>query len=76
MINVSGNKWIPSEGYTYISNGDVWTDSIFLGSSDNIDNWHDTNEEPPEYDELTDNEALNIITGRDEDEPQNSEQTP
>lgn len=48
MINVSGNKWIPSDGYKYISNGTVWTDSILLGNNDNIDNWHDTNEEPPD----------------------------
>ena len=48
MINVSGNKWIPSDGYKYISNGTVWTDSIYLGNRDSIDSWHDTNEEPPD----------------------------
>lgn len=47
MINVEGNLWIPSEGYKYISNGKTWTDSIRLGRTDSIDNWHDTNDEPP-----------------------------
>ena len=48
MINPHDNYWIPSPGYTYLSNGEVWTDSIYLGASDRIDNWHDTNDEPPE----------------------------
>lgn len=48
MINDYGNHWIPSPGYKYLSNGKVWTDSIFLGRTDSIENWHDTNEEPPE----------------------------
>ena len=47
MINVEGNLWVPSEGFKYISNGTTWTDSIRLGRTDNISNWHDTNEEPP-----------------------------
>ena len=64
MINESGNKWIPSPGYKYISNGTVWTGSIYLGSSDSIDNWHDTNEEPPEPEEdVPDSEALEILLG-------------
>ena len=64
MINVSGNKWVPSPGYVYISNGKVWTDSIFLGASDDIANWHDTNEEPPEpEEEVDDAEALQILLG-------------
>lgn len=64
MINLSGNKWIPSEGYSYISNGEVWTDSIFLGKDDDIANWHDTNEEPPAPEEdISDEEALAILLG-------------
>lgn len=47
MINVEGNLWVPSEGYKYITNGEVYTDSIRLGRTDSIDNWHDTNDEPP-----------------------------
>ena len=50
MINVQGNLWIPSGGYKYLSNGTVYTDSIYLGSRDSIDNWHDTNDEPQEPD--------------------------
>ena len=48
MINVKDNYWIPSEGFAYITNGSVWTDGIYLGSADSIENWHDTNEEPVE----------------------------
>lgn len=64
MINVEGNKWIPSEGFNYISNGEVWTDSIILGATDSISNWHDTNEEPPTpEDDVSDSEALSILLG-------------
>ena len=64
MINISGNEWLPDEGYKYISNGEVWTDSIFLGAHDDIANWHDTNDEPPEpQDEPTAEELLNILVG-------------
>ena len=64
MINVSGNKWIPSEGFKYISNGEAWTDSILLGKNDSIDNWNDTNDEPPEpEEEVDDAEALQILLG-------------
>lgn len=64
MINVSGNKWVPSEGYSYISNGEVWTDSIFIGASDDISNWHDTNDEPPTpEDDVPAEEALEILLG-------------
>ena len=48
MRNVQGNLWVPDEGYKYITNGEVYTDSIYLGARDSSDNWHDTNEEPPE----------------------------
>lgn len=64
MINVEGNKWIPSEGFMYISNGEVWSDSILLGANDNIGNWHDTNDEPPAPDDdVSDSEALSILLG-------------
>ena len=64
MINVSGNKWIPSDGYNYLTDGVTWTDSIYLGRGDSIDRWHDTNEEPhdPEPDP-TPEEALSILLG-------------
>lgn len=66
MKNISGNKWVPDDGYKYISNGTVWTDSIFLGAKDDIANWHDTNEEPiePEEEPAVD-EVLNISQGGD-----------
>lgn len=48
MRNVQGNLWIPDEGYKYITNGEVYTDSIYLGARDSISNWRDTNDEPPE----------------------------
>lgn len=48
MRNVKGNLWIPGEGYKYLTNGVVYTDSIYLGARDSIDNWRDTNDEPPE----------------------------
>ena len=51
MINVYGNYYIPSDGYKYLSNTHVWTKSIYLGRTDSIENWHDTNEEPPEESE-------------------------
>ena len=47
MINDYGNHWIPSPGYAYLSNGTTWTDGLFLGRKNSIDNWHDTNNEPP-----------------------------
>lgn len=47
MRNDYKNHWIPSDGYKYLSNGEVWTDGIFLGTSDRPENWHDTNDEPP-----------------------------
>lgn len=64
MRNVQGNLWVPDEGYKYITNGEVYTDSIYLGKSDSINNWHDTNEEPTDpEDELDDAEALEILLG-------------
>ena len=64
MINTEANKWIPSPGYLYVSNGEVWSDSIYLGKDDRIENWHDTNEEPPEPDEeISNEEALAILLG-------------
>lgn len=64
MRNIGGNQWIPSDGYNYISNGRIWTDSIYLGRNDSVENWHDTNEEPSEPEEdVSDSEALEILLG-------------
>ena len=54
VINVYGNHWIPSPGYAYLSNGEVWTDGLFLGRTDSIDRWHETNEEPPNLEDEED----------------------
>ena len=48
MINVENNYWIPSEGYKYITNGEVYSEGVYLGINDKSENWHDTNDEPPE----------------------------
>lgn len=47
MINVQGNLWIPDDGYKYLTDGVTYTDSIYLGKGQNINVWHDTNDEPP-----------------------------
>lgn len=43
---VNGNILTPSDGFKYISNGCVWSDRVYLGTADSVENWHDTNEEP------------------------------
>ena len=48
MINEYGSKWIPSPGYRYLTNGRIFAENIYLGAADHIENWHDTNDEPPE----------------------------
>ena len=48
MKNPHDNYWVPDDGYKYISNGETWTNSIYLGAGVDINAWHDTNEEPPE----------------------------
>lgn len=64
MINVENNYWIPSEGYKYITNGEVYSEGVYLGINDKPENWHDTNEEPTEPDtDIDDSEALNILLG-------------
>lgn len=64
MINVHDNYWVPGDGYKYITNGEVYTDSIYLGSRDNIDNWHDTNDEPEDESIVEDKaEAYDILIG-------------
>lgn len=44
---IDGNKLQPEEGYKYITNEEVFSTLVFLGKNDSVDNWHDTNEEPP-----------------------------
>ena len=59
---IDDNKLRPSEGYKYITNGEVFSELVYLGIYDSADNWHDTNDEPT-TDDITDEEALSIITG-------------
>lgn len=61
MINVHDNYWIPSEGYKYITNGEIFSNGIYLGINDSPDNWHDTNEEPESEGDAE--EILDIILG-------------
>ena len=64
MTNPHDNYWIPSDGYKYLTNGETWTDSIYLGDGADINAWHDTNEEPPDGEadaELA--EAARILLG-------------
>lgn len=70
MINTHDNVWVPSDGYKYISNGSCYSDMIRLGTKDNIANWHDTNDEPPELPKPEEEptvedkaEAYDILTG-------------
>lgn len=44
---IDGNILTPSEDYKCISNGEVWSDLVFLGKHDSAENWYDTNDEPP-----------------------------
>ncbi len=67
MINIKNNNWQPSPGFKYLTNGSVWSESIYLGKHDSIDNWHDTNDEPPAPEEEPNNDeyksALQILLG-------------
>lgn len=61
MINVRDNYWIPSEGYKYVTNGEVFSNGIYLGINDSPENWHDTNDEPDAKGNAE--EILDIILG-------------
>ena len=64
MINMGGNHWIPGEGYKYLTDGEVFTDGIFLGANDSINRWHDTNDEPTDEPTAEDKaEAYDILMG-------------
>lgn len=57
----------PSEGYKYITNGTVYTNHAMLAKDSDESLWHDTNDEPPTREPISDTEALSIITGGDSD---------
>lgn len=48
---IDGNKLTPEDGYKYVTNGRFFSELVFLGRYDSVDNWHDTNDEPPEAEE-------------------------
>ncbi len=63
MINVEGNKYIPSEEFKYLTNGIVTASMIYLGKADSVDNWHDTNEDPEDVPTVADKaEVYDILT--------------
>ena len=57
-----GNVLRPAEG-KWLTNGSTYSQEVWLGVNDSADNWHEIDE--AEAEELTDNEALNIITGKE-----------
>ena len=67
MKHLGNNVYVPDDGYKYIVKGDMFCTQIRLGTADSINNWHDTNEEPPEpADEPTAEdkaEAYDILMG-------------
>lgn len=65
MKNPHDNYWVPDDGYKYISNDEVWTDSIYLGNGADINDWHDTNDDPPDepIDDADYAEAAKILLG-------------
>ena len=65
MIDVNG-VLKPDVGYRWISNGTIWAEIVYIANEESAKNWYDTNEEPPmppEPENITDSEALEIITG-------------
>lgn len=67
MVKV-GKYWRPSEGYAYITDGETWATAVKLPDDSLAARWHDTNDAPPEDEELSAEEALDLITGGDSDE--------
>lgn len=48
MKHLGNNVYVPDDGYKYICKNDLFATQIKLGKNDDISNWHDTNDEPPE----------------------------
>lgn len=67
---IDGNVLTPDTG-KLLTNGKVTSDKVYLGIHDSPDNWYEIPADGQE--EIPDNEALDILTGRDTDEPENSE---
>ena len=63
MINLHDNYWIPSEGYAYLTNGEVVSDGIYLGRGASIEDWWDTNDEEVNTSTEDKAAAYDILTG-------------
>lgn len=37
----------PDDGFNWITNDEVWSTKVYLGTNDKVENWHDTNDDPP-----------------------------
>lgn len=60
---IEGNKLIPDEG-KWLYNGEFCSDLVYLGKNASPDEWTEVDEYiEPQSDELSAEEALDIITG-------------
>lgn len=62
-MTINGNMLVADDGKV-LKNGDNYATVIYLGVNDKVDNWSEVDEP----DEITDAEALKIITGTGGDE--------
>nr|DAG08795.1 MAG TPA: immunity protein [Caudoviricetes sp.] len=62
-MTINGNMLVADSGKV-LKNGDNYATVIYLGVNDKVDNWSEVDEP----DEITDAEALKIITGTGGDE--------
>lgn len=46
MIKIDGILY-PSDGYKYITDGNIFSKKVILGKNDDGANWRDTNDDPP-----------------------------
>lgn len=42
----------------YLTNGEIYTESVFLGKFDSAENWHEVDEMPPEESDDVDIDSL------------------
>lgn len=69
---IEGNMIMPDDGMI-LTNGETFSKKVYLGIYDAPENWQEIPEED-QPEEITDSEALDILTGRDADEPENGTQ--
>ena len=61
-MTINGNQLIANDG-NVLKKGDAVAKIVYLGVNDSADNWVEIDE--PQTDEISDSEALSIITERD-----------